>query len=197
MMICPSKAQKSLNVSHTWIILALRDFPVQFELSGTPRRTQEGSHGSSHYSGYSQVSTRTSTGISPGSYISLSDDSAGCLHCLPVMRRQLGQGALLSLVFPEREEKAEPARGVTPVSSGGCISVPGDVCGVDLVYMVLDKIKKWSDIFLHPLWHTTSHFIFFHSSAEILVFVPVRPQQSLFKLVPLLILEGWANLILS
>lgn len=68
-MMCPSKAQKSLNASHPGIILA--PFPVQFELFATPRRAQEGSHGSSQHCGYPWVSMRSSTGISPGSV---------CLH---------------------------------------------------------------------------------------------------------------------
>lgn len=76
---------------------------------------------------------------------------AGCLHSLLALGTQLGWGALLSLIFPERAKRAEPAHGVTVVGSGGRIGVPGDVCGADLVCMVLDKIKEWSDIFLLPL----------------------------------------------
>lgn len=66
---------------------------------------------------------RKGSGLSPGSYISPVMTHIGCLHFPPVLR-QLGRAALLSLIFPEGEEKAEPARGVTPEGSGGGISVP-------------------------------------------------------------------------
>lgn len=166
-MMCPSKAQKSLNVSHTWIILA--PFPVQFELSVTPRRAQEGSHGSSHYHRFSwspsgALESRQAL-TSAGRRLTL----GVCAFCQ--CWGELGWGALLSLVFPEWGKKAEPARGVAPVSSGGHFSVPG--VSVGQIYMVLDQIKKWSDVFVHPLWDITSHLLFLHSSAEILVFVPV------------------------
>lgn len=76
---------------------------------------------------------------------------AGCLHFLLLVRRQLGWRALVSLILPWDETRAEPARGVTPAGSGGRVGVPGDVCILYLVYMVLSKNKKWLDIFLHLL----------------------------------------------
>jgi len=67
------------------------------------------------------------------------------------MRRQLGWRALVSLIFLWGEMEAESAHDVTPMGSVGCISVPEDVCMMYLVYMGLNKSKKWSDIFLHLL----------------------------------------------
>lgn len=64
---------------------------------------------------------------------------AGCLHVLLLVRRQLGWRALVSLIFPGGETKAEPARGVTPAGSVGRIGVPGDVCMMYFVYVVLNK----------------------------------------------------------
>lgn len=77
------------------------------------------------------VSIRSS-GISPGSYISWQMTQAECLHFLSVLRTQLGQGALLSLIFSKRGKKAEPAPGVPPVGSGGCTSVPRESVGLVL-----------------------------------------------------------------
>lgn len=76
---------------------------------------------------------------------------AGCLHFLLLVRRQLDWRALVSLIFPQGKRKAEPARGVNPVSSAGRIAVPGGVCVMQLVYVALNRNKKWSDIFLRAL----------------------------------------------